>query len=111
MISLQRGSKLQTVQVELPTTLDDQGKQSYAAKAPVDGRVIRGDDIARLPSGEEIKTIATIWIDAAQSPLPVPDARLTCEDGLVGIVVERMDGRSLQGGALDHVRVRIREEA
>lgn len=107
--TLKRHSKLETVGVQAQTGYDDQGKPSYGASAVIQARVVRGDTIVRANNGEDVRTIATIWIDGEASPLPATDAKLTCADGLVGIVVERMDGRSLQADELDHVRVRIRE--
>lgn len=107
--TLQRHSKLEIVEVAPQSGSDDQGKPSYAAPASILARVVRGDTIVRVNNGEDVRTVATIWVDGEQVPLPQMDDKLTCEDGLIGIVVERMDGRSLQFDELDHVRVRIRE--
>lgn len=108
-VTLQSHGAMETVGVQAQTGYDDQGKPSYGVSAPIQARVVRGDTIVRVNNGEDVLTVATLWVDGEESPLPTTDAKITCADGLVGIVVERMDGRSLQADELDHVRVRIRE--
>lgn len=108
-VTLKRHGTLQTVQVLAYASVDGQGKPTYAASVNISGRVVREDVVVRAANGEDIRTVATVWVDGAQSPLPKVDDKLQLADGLVGIVVERVDGRTIQD-VLDNVRVRIREQ-
>lgn len=106
---LARDGGTEVVQVELRAGIDGQGKPGYDSPIDVDARVIIHSEVIRQPSGSEQRVIATVWIDGAQSTLPTMDDRIATAQGLVGIVVDRLDGRSLSG-VLDHVRLKIREE-
>lgn len=99
---------LETVVVNPPASTDNQGLPTYGASVNIQARVVREEAVVRMPSGEDVRTAVTIWVPGTQSLMPVMDAKLTCLDGLVGIVVERKDGKTLAND-LDHVRVRIRE--
>lgn len=110
MIALSRGVGFETVQTQSPSGVDGQGKPTYAAVVAIKARVVREDKTVRKPDGSEIVSVATIWIDVGQPALPLEQWRLTLVEGLVGIVVERMEGRNLSKGALDHVRLRMRRE-
>lgn len=104
-VLLRRHATLETVAVQEPTGIDGQGKPSYGAASDVLGRVVHEDTVARGSQGEEVKAVATIWISGAQSPLPAENWRVTTS-AMVGIVVERQEGRVL-AGAVDHVRVKL----
>jgi len=108
---LVQGIGFETVQAQAPTGFDETGKPTYGSNQSFKARVVREEKVARLADGSEIATMATLWEDArgSQSVIPVEEWRLTLSDGLVGIVVERMEGRSL-AGVLDHVRLRLRRE-
>ena len=106
---LTQGIGFETVQAQAPSGVDGQGKPSYGAQVAFKARVVREEKVARLGDGSEIVTVATLWEDAGQPVLPVEEWRLTLTGGLVGIVVERNEGRNLSG-VLDHVRMRIRRE-
>lgn len=106
-VLLKRHAELETVTVEPYLTVDGQGKPSYDTAAEIVGRVVREDDVARTREGDEIKSVATVWVDGEQSPLPVYNDRVTVT-GLVGIVVEHVERRTLRN-VLDHVRVKLRE--
>lgn len=113
-VSLKRHARLETVSVARITGVDGQGKPAYAAAVDVQARVVRKDEVVRsvvqmLRPGDETKIVATVYVDAEQALLPEANDRLTLADGLVGIVVERKDSKSVTGG-LDHVRVKIREQ-
>lgn len=108
-VTLLRHGKLQSVTVKAAGSLDAQGIPTYGASQVIAGRVVRKNEEIRLPTGESVKVAVTAWFAGSASPLPVLNDQLTFADGLVGIVVERHDNRTLQD-ALDHVRVRCREE-
>lgn len=104
-VLLRRHAGLEMVAVEEPAGIDGQGKPSYGASSDILGRVVCEDTVARASQGEEVKAVATIWIDGAQDPLPEENWRVTTS-AMVGIVVERQEGRVL-AGAVDHVRVKL----
>jgi len=108
---LVNGIGFETVQGQAPTGVNEAGKPTYGSQTAFKARVVREEKVARLADGSEIATMATLWEDAlgSQSVIPVEEWRLTLSDGLIGIVVERMEGRTL-GGVLDHVRLRLRRE-
>lgn len=106
---------LQTLTIEALTGVDGQGAPQYATGVPVSGRAVRKDDVVRGVTpigapGEEVVTVATVWVGAEEELLPEHGARISTEDGLVGIVVERKEVRNLRYGTLDHVRVKLRKE-
>lgn len=112
-ITLSRSAGLESISVESFTSVDGQGKPTYASAVVIQGRVVREDtkdanSNVRMGSGQEVKTIATIWVNGTVVLLPKIDDRVTLADGLVGIVAEKKDGKKLRG-ALDHVRYRLRE--
>ena len=100
---------LEDVVVEPQTGLDGQGKPTYGTSSLVKGRVVGETKVIRRGSGSEIETFATIWIAGDQVPLPLQEDRLTLVSGLVGIVVERLEGRRLSN-VLNHIRIRLRKE-
>lgn len=109
-ITLKRHGVLQSVSVEAVSGLDGQGKPSYGTAVVIQARVVREDSTVAKGDGSEIKTVATLWIDAEQSPFPDQEYRITLADGLIGIVAERVDSRGIQSGDVDHVRIKVREE-
>jgi hypothetical protein len=109
MIALSRTAVLETFELEVNNGMDDQGKPNYDSPVAVDGRVVREDSVARLPNGAEVRTSVTVWCNGTEPLLPTTDDRVSFSDGLVGIVVERVDGKTLSG-VLDHVRIKAREE-
>jgi hypothetical protein len=109
---LRSSTRLQAISIQLFASLDGQGKPSYGSAATVYGRVIRKTEVVRLPSGEEVRLVAAAWIDGNAVRIPNVNDRITLADGLVGIVLDRTDGRSLSNPkVLDHVHIRIREES
>jgi hypothetical protein len=74
----------------------------------LDARVVVEDMVARRADGTEVRTTVTCWLPNLGDPLPTHDDRVTVR-GAAYIVVEHAEGRTL-GGALDHVRLRCREE-
>lgn len=110
-VLLRRQLVLETVQLEVISGLDGQGMPSFDSPVDLEARVVREDAVVRTPAGQDIKTTTTAWFDGEQDPLPNVDDRVTTADGSVGIVVERIDGKALQRGTLDHVRIRLREES
>ena len=110
-VALKRHAKVEDVTRKAAGALDEQGRTAFGAGQTIKARVVRVDDVARLPSGEEIKTQVTLWIDSAQSPLPAIDDRIELTDGsgFAGIVVERSEPKGIQDGAKDHVEIKLRE--
>lgn len=109
-ITLKRHAPLEEIQVETLTGVDGQGKPEYDSPVTIDAYVEHEDRVLRLVGGEEIEVKATVWVDGAQDVLPAHSARLTLENGLVGIVVERVDARTIQSNTVDHVRLFLRKE-
>lgn len=107
-ITLDRAVK-EIIMLAADNGVDEQGMPVYLTPVAIEGRVVRGDEVVRLANGSEIKTFVTAWIDSAQVPLPSTDDRIVLASGLIGIVVERTEGKTLQG-VLDHVRIKAREE-
>lgn len=108
--ALRRHSTLEAVSVEVRTTVDGQGMPAYAAAVEVQARVLRVTEVERMASGQEVRTVAMLLIDAEQSTHPTFDDRITTADGLVGIVVYREDEKTIQSGELSHIIVKMREE-
>jgi hypothetical protein len=113
--SLRDSETLEILTIEALSGVDAQGKPIYAQGVEVIGRAVREDDVVRGTTstgatGEEVTTMVTAWIDAGEDLLPEHGARITTEEGLVGIVVHRKDARNIQHGTLDHVRVKLRQE-
>lgn len=88
---------------------DGQGRPSFDSPVSLIAHVERQVDVIRLVSGEEIRTVATAWFDATQDALPSEDDRVTLADGFVGIVVQRVDGYTIQHHEFDHVMIKLRE--
>lgn len=109
MYGFDRGEGFETLTLEQRTGVDGQGKPAYGSPMDVEGRAVRETDVARTGTGSEVRTIATVWLVGTTTPLPVHEDRITLADGLTGIVVERVDGKTL-GGVLDHIRLMLREE-
>jgi hypothetical protein len=115
-VLLKRHGKLEVVQLERKTGIDGQGKPAYATAVAISARVKREDAVVQsstrvlMQPGDQINIIATAWIDEAQRDHPAVHDRLTLADGLKCIVVERKERDNIQGGSLDHVRVKLREE-
>lgn len=112
---LRSARSLQLMLIEQQSGVDAQGKPQYSEGATVSGRVVVKDDVTRGGMttgavGEEVATMATIWIDALEEIVPCHGDRITTEDGLVGIVVEKKESRTIASDALDHVRVKLRKE-
>jgi hypothetical protein len=108
-VTLKRHGKLEVVLLEQRTGVDDQGKPAFNSPVALEGRVVREQEVVRTGVGADVKIVADVWLDGAQSPLPTTDDRVELEDGLVGIVVFRNDGRNVQS-QLDHVSLRLRQE-
>ena len=106
---LSQGVGFETVQAQAPSGVDGQGKPTYAVATAIKARVVREEKVARLGDGSEIITMATLWEDAGQPVLPLEEWRLTLSDGLVGIVIQRNEKRSI-AGVLDHIYMLIRRE-
>lgn len=109
-VILERGSQLEDVSLEVLSGLNGQGKPTYQTAVTVRARVVPGDNVVRNSAGDDVNTIATVWIPASEAVLPRFNDRITTAGGLVGIVVERMERRTVQTGVLDHVRVRIKRD-
>jgi len=107
-VILERHATLETVALEIASGVDGQGKPAYAAAVSVDARVVRMADVARTVTGTEIRTFATVLIPGGQGTFAGENDRVTTADGLVGIVVEREDGRRING-TLDYVALKLRE--
>ena len=113
-VLLARHGVPETVQVEVQSGIDGQGKPAYDTAVEIDAFVRREDKVVRtaiqlMRPGEEVQHMATVWIDAAETPKPSHGDRLTLADGLVGSVAERKDVKTL-AGVLDHVRLKLREQ-
>lgn len=109
-VLLKRHAKVETITVKALSTIDKQGKPTYAsAGVSVSAVVRRADSVVRSASGEDIQTFATVYIDGEQTTFPGIDDRVELADGLVGIVVSRDKVPGLQSGTLDHVVVTLRE--
>lgn len=108
-VTLRRHAVLQVIAVQTQGALDTQGRPSFNTAYNLNARVIREDSTIRAASGESIKTFVTCYISGDQSPMPKNDDLITFVDGVVGIVVERIDGKTL-GDVLDHVQLKLREK-
>jgi hypothetical protein len=108
-VILSREAALETFELEVNNGMDDQGKPNYDSPVAVDGRVVREDTVVRMPSGAEVRSAVTAWIDGEEPKQPTTDDRVTFASGFVGIVIEVYEGRTL-GGVLDHVRIKVREQ-
>lgn len=105
---LKQGIGFETVQVLVRGALDAQGKPTYAAPAAIKARVVREATEVIQADGSTIKSMATLWVDAAQSPLPHEQDHLQLDAGATLVtVIEFMERRNLQG-MVDHVRVKVR---
>lgn len=115
-VFLGRHAPLVNLQLEVATSLDGQGKPTYATAVTIHGRSARTDTVSQPPGGikaalgREEQIVVTVWIPATESVLPRMNDRMTLPDGLVGIVVERSEVRALRSTTLDHVRVKLREQ-
>lgn len=108
-VTLLRHAKLEAVTLNQMTGVDGQGKSTFGANNAINGRVIRRDEVIKDATGADVKVNVTAWFDAAQTPLPMVNDKLTFADGLVGIVVKVDKVETLQSGVLDHVKVYVRE--
>lgn len=109
-ISIQRHGRQVRVQVETLLGVDAQGRPTYNDAVLISARAVWSDVVIKAVNGSDVQTSLTLWVDGGEAMLPTTDARVTMETGWVGIVVEKVEGRGLQTGALDHVRVRLREQ-
>lgn len=109
-IAIQRHGRQVNVEVETVAGVDAQGLPAYNDPVRISARAVWSDVVVKGASGSDVQTQLTLWIDAAEALLPTSDSRVTMETGWVGIVVEKVEGRGLQSNAVDHVRVRLREE-
>ena len=107
-VLLNRHATLETVSIEALSGMGEQGEPTYGTSVDVEGRVVLEDSVARNAAGEEVKSFASVWIGSAQEIFPGEGDRVTVS-GLVGIVVEREEGRTLKN-VVDHVMVKLREE-
>ena len=107
-VLLQRGEGVETVTLEALSGVDAQGKPTYGSPIAIKGRVVREDALVKLGGGSEVQTVVTVWIDAAQTQ-PADQDHLTFADGLVGVVVEVLQRKRIDGTA-DHTRVRVKKE-
>lgn len=113
-VTLRRQASTEDLTLEVQTGIDGQGQPSYDSPVTISAHVVRVvedlRDIQTRAGLATLRSVATIWVDAEQDPLPEINDRITTEDGvLVGIVIVREEGRSLRKG-LDHVVLKIREE-
>lgn len=107
---LSSGVGFESVQAEATAALDIQGKPGYVAQVTIKARVVRGESVVRKPDGSETVAIAELWVDVTQPALPLEEWRLTMpSDGLVGIVIERLERRTLTG-VVDHIKLKLRRE-
>lgn len=108
-VRLARGEGVEVISLEQMLTVSKQGKPSYDSPIDLDARVVREDALVKLGNGSEVRTTVTLWLEGSQTPLPRNQDRITTADGLVGIVVEVLQRKRLDG-SLDHVRARLREQ-
>lgn len=108
-VALLRHAKLENIVIKTAGALDEQGRQTLATGVTVQGFAVRVDDVVRMPTGEEVKTQVTVFIDAGQSTLPSINDRVETADGFAGIVVARSEPKGLQGGSKDHIEIKLRE--
>ncbi len=99
----------ESVTVQARGALDAQGKPSYTTPGTaILARVVRRTDMVDQADGTKIESVATLWIDSAQAPLPAEQDHLLLDAGVTLVtVIERQENRNLQGG-LDHLRIRVR---
>lgn len=108
-VTVERHATLSAVVLNAQTGIDAQGKPTYGANQNLTGRAVRVDSAVHLPSGQEVTAVATVWFPKTTTPVPALDDKLTLADGLVGIVVEKVQAKGLQSGAEGDIRVKIRE--
>lgn len=107
---LRTGRGMESVLVQAAGGIDGQGKPTYGASVTIKARVVRESVVVLLGDGSQVKSVATLWIDAGQPVLPKEQDQLALTGGTVLVVViERMERVTL-GGVLDHVRLRCRAE-
>lgn len=109
-ITLLRHATLESITLQQASGVDGQGKPTYGAGTTISGVVRRKDDVIRSTTGQEIIVNATVWLDAAQSPMPTTGDRMTLADGMVGIVMAADKINTLKTGVLDHVKVQLQQE-
>jgi hypothetical protein len=113
-VLLQRQASTEEVTLEVQVGIDGQGMPSYESPVTIDAHVVRLvedlRDIQTRSGLATLRSVATIYVDAHQEPVPAIDDRITTEDGLLtGVVIVREEVPSLSRG-LDHVVLKIREE-
>jgi hypothetical protein len=99
---------LEAILWEAAIGLDGQGMPLYDSAVDLEARVVQEDMVGRMANGTEVRTTLTCWLPNHEAPLPAHDDRLVIREKDY-LVVERAEGRRLDG-ALDHVRLRCREE-
>jgi len=109
-VSLKRHARLESVTWQAANGIDGQGKPTFVTPGTVlQAHVERNQEVVRLGTGEEVRIVATLWFDAAQSTtLPTSDDKLVLSD-MTGIVVMRDQSGPLQSGEVDHVEVMVKQ--
>lgn len=107
-VVLGRHLKLETIQVEVHTGVDEQGKPAYAAAVDVDVRIVRQHKMTVAADGSQVRTVLTIWIPSEATTFAGEQDRIQW-DSEAFIVVAMKDVKDRNAQRV-HRRVRCRQE-
>ncbi len=107
-VFLKRGVGLDDVTVALVTSLDGQGKPTYAAAQASTARSLRKTEVIRSADGTDVETTMMFWFDGA-AILPQRKSQIVL--GAETFIVEDLkENKRHRSNVVDSVRVLCREE-
>ena len=105
---LARGATLDAVGVEVFSSVDGQGKPTYATSVDVNMRVLRQTKVVIDTDGSKLRTDLTAWIPNAETTQPDERDRLTYSS--VTFIVAAVKEVKDFDNTVIHRRVRCRRE-
>jgi hypothetical protein len=99
---------LETLPVEVFSSVDGQGKPTYDTPVDIEARVLRQDKFVTLANGSQLRTQLTVWVPPDAIVIPGERDRLEWDDELFIVVLfKEVKNRD---AAVTHYRLRCRRE-